>query len=634
MSALSTYISKPVQKSLWDYLAGFPCFSLITSPFSEDVLHQMLSRHRKLFGLDSEWDFVSGDYSAATDNLKIQATKLVLEEVLRKLSLEDKILAPHLNEILLEQVLVYPLNSAQVPVLQANGQLMGSVLSFPILCILNLYTYFKTLAPSVQSDLIAGRLSFRDLPVLINGDDILFRATDEMYEEWLKSTLSVGFSLSLGKNFKHPRFLTVNSLPIEYVTGFRKFPPLRDVPVLADWMDIEEAPHGMYEPSWQGLVDSVTIHGFLNVGLLIGLSKTATGVREDSVPLNGWYAGAVMGSMYPTKMSNFFIAYHEKEIKRQTTFGTRVLNIYAHPYLGGLGFPVPKGVEPRYSEHQRTLAGYLLRAAQMEFYGHPSLHPLKPFAYLTLSESATQALGLKSMSVKTRLGSPTGPYEETEQVFSDNSTIKAHPLAMAYGDLDETFLTPTCRLSNAELNRLLKTANHQRSTVQKVGDKEMKVKMVDVSAMTSFPFKVISYDLWLTTIPPPTEKPTIIGGFPYFPKHFPSSEVPPISVVPPKDMDSSFAEGVRLSVSPVSSEVPTSLELWEIPEHPFLAAVKDFQLNSLRDQNTRDFLKRKKARAEYQLRLRMTISERRQRDLQLQQVASPKKTNNRPELKF
>jgi hypothetical protein len=105
-----------------------------------------------------------------------------------------------------------------------------------------------------------------------------------MYDRWLQAGKSIGFELSLGKNFVHPRFLTVNSLPIEYVARPIVFPTI--------WADLDE-----FVPSRR--VDDLTIHGYMNVGLLIGQSKLATGTTERTVPLSGWYAAAVLGAMNP-----------------------------------------------------------------------------------------------------------------------------------------------------------------------------------------------------------------------------------------------------------------------------------------------------------------------------------------------
>jgi len=483
MPALSTFLSKPLQKALWNYLSIFPQFSLIHQTFHTELLHDLLARHRELFGKDSEWDFVSGDYSAATDKIKIQATKLVLNEIIRKLSSEDLPLVKHFREVIHELLLVYPASSGVDPVLQQEGQLMGSVLSFTILCVINLYTYFKSLEEPMRIKVLTGKLSIKKFPVLINGDDILFRANSTMYNRWKVAGASVGFELSVGKNFIHPNFFTINSLPLEYHSGHQVLPPSLPLSSLSDysWADLEDLPLGTFEPLTREAIDKVVVHGFINIGLLIGLSKTASGTRDDSIPLSGWFSGAVMGAMYPEKATNYFLNYHSKEIRRQTKFGSVTLNIYAHPALGGLGFPVPPGVEPRFSQHQRALASKLLQFARKEFLGQSSDQPLRNFAYLSPSTKAIESLGRRPRFVVTRLVDPSGPLFPWETPFTDDSLVLRTPLSSAYA-LGGGVLTPMCRLPNSVLGKLLREANHHRMPV------------LPVSEMTSFPYRLVIVD--------------------------------------------------------------------------------------------------------------------------------------------
>jgi len=49
------------------------------------------------------------------------------------------------------------------------------------------------------------------LPVLINGDDILFQGDDRFYAIWRSTIAEFGLKLSVGKNYFSPQFLTVNS---------------------------------------------------------------------------------------------------------------------------------------------------------------------------------------------------------------------------------------------------------------------------------------------------------------------------------------------------------------------------------------------------------------------------------------
>jgi hypothetical protein len=386
MQTLSSFLSSPLQRALWKYLGDFPCFDLTSRTFSTENAYDLQAREEASLGRRPDADFVSGDYSAATDGLNINATKMVLDEVLSKLQGEDLLLIPHFEAVLLEQVLVYPKEAQQPPVLQRNGQLMGSILSFPILCILNLFTYVQSLPEDLRQRILAGRISLRTLAVLINGDDILFRADPAQYLRWLSSSSSVGFTLSLGKNFVHPRFFTVNSLPLEYrpvpapVTLSRvagratwTFDPTRSGSLSVinpvSWADLEELPEWTFHDSHEFL-----IHGYINVGLLLGVSKAVDERgRHELTSLSTWYDWAVTGAMNTARAHALFLHYHKEELRRQTRFGRHTLNIFAHPLLGGLGFKVPEGVVPRFSEPQRHLAARLLASARQGFVGPVAL---------------------------------------------------------------------------------------------------------------------------------------------------------------------------------------------------------------------------------------------------------------------
>jgi hypothetical protein len=562
MSAFPSYVSKVLQRHLWDYLFRFPCFSLIGNPLSEDILH-VLYQHTELFFPGRESDWVSGDYSAATDNLNIDATLIALDEILRKLHPDDEVLHKQFRSILEPLVLIYPSESDLKPVLQKNGQLMGSVLSFVLLCLLNAFTYFDSLETSIQIEFLSGRKSWTLLPVLINGDDILFRSDSEMYSRWQKSGQSLGFNLSLGKNFYHSRFLTVNSCPVEYQTGrivvkstyspseFLEHCRTFDSAHGHRWADDLDSndlprvfPPGLYTDIIIQQSPTFLLHGVPNLGLLIGQSKTGSfGVKDDDKPLSGWYATAVSGALNPGLLSNFFLNYHMKEIQSQTRFGRHTLNIFAHPYLGGLGFPLLPGVTARFSEPQRALAYRLLESARLNYFGLPSEHPLVPFALLSLHGDVPKkiSLGNRPGHVYTHLGSPTAPDLPGEFPFLDTSSIHATPLVSVYDDIGDLVMRPSCRLSNSELRRLLKTANHKR------------MDMLPVSDMTSFPFRVLAYDPNIIPVAIPEQAPTI-----------------PAPTPPPTP-----------SLELVLVEPPP--ELWELKKVPssFLSELRSFKLRSL-----------------------------------------------------
>jgi len=132
--------------------------------------------------------FVSGDYESATDNLSPEGAKLILEAILRKCSR-----VPHfLREAAVDTLSCQTTDGFHVP-----GQLMGNALCFPLLCLQN-YIAFKW---SVA----------RDVPVRINGDDIVFRATVKEYERWAEGVSASGLVLSRGKTMVDHRFFSLNS---------------------------------------------------------------------------------------------------------------------------------------------------------------------------------------------------------------------------------------------------------------------------------------------------------------------------------------------------------------------------------------------------------------------------------------
>jgi hypothetical protein len=105
--------------------------------------------------------------------------------------------------------IVYPDDSF---VNQTNGQLMGHPLSFPILCIINLSTYLRVKSLHTYEEV-------KDLPFLINGDDILFRESnpDQIgdltdYGLWRRFAGDVGLIVNELKTYVHPQFNMINSI--------------------------------------------------------------------------------------------------------------------------------------------------------------------------------------------------------------------------------------------------------------------------------------------------------------------------------------------------------------------------------------------------------------------------------------
>lgn len=190
----NTFCLKPLQRAMWLALGTQEQYILTHGTHH---LESSIQRLHKNGDSGSVW--ISGDYTAATDSVSIEATKVLMEGILESIDhlptkrWAMKEVSPHM--------LYYPEGNRGskelTPILQRSGQLMGSLLSFPLLCLLN--------------DSTAQRIGLKSNQYLINGDDILMRCPPEKYPLWKGEAHKFGFTLSLGKNYVHSIYGTVNS---------------------------------------------------------------------------------------------------------------------------------------------------------------------------------------------------------------------------------------------------------------------------------------------------------------------------------------------------------------------------------------------------------------------------------------
>jgi len=148
------------------------------------------------FKVQKDEVFVSGDYESATDNFSSAHSHELLKAILFHahnvpIGIKQAALGSLTGFLLWENSI-----SGQV-----TGQLMGNFLSFPLLCLTNFLTVVHSL----------GWKRANTIPLKINGDDIVFRATRGEAELWCAGVKSSGLSLSIGKTLIHWRFFSINS---------------------------------------------------------------------------------------------------------------------------------------------------------------------------------------------------------------------------------------------------------------------------------------------------------------------------------------------------------------------------------------------------------------------------------------
>jgi len=229
-------VLKPLQKWLWRNLKIHKVFNLIGTPVTDSIVRDSLGK----LGFDEE--FISGDYKASTDNLHSWVSECLLDSLdevwteqinlgcndpfvvykdnivtLMKRALTGHIIMdPACNEMFRKGVEIRDSDFRQ----QKEGQLMGSIISFPFLCLANAALCRWAMEISEGKNL---RLTNRPIHgytkcrLLVNGDDCVFPGKKEKaFEAWKKITAFGGLESSVGKTFRSDSFLTINSVQYQY----------------------------------------------------------------------------------------------------------------------------------------------------------------------------------------------------------------------------------------------------------------------------------------------------------------------------------------------------------------------------------------------------------------------------------
>lgn len=195
---------KPFQMAMHKALSFYPQFSLTHSAYwdlegdfvestSVRAVQASLRRLARTFLLDPSRLCLSGDYAAATDNFIIEVSQVLLRSILSKIDHQPT------HEWAWWEIsparICYPFGSF----MQQRGQRMGSLLSFPLLCLAN--------------EALCRLAKFDPNSYLINGDDLAASVTLEQHDLWKIRGSDVGlvpnekYFISSGDR----KFLFINS---------------------------------------------------------------------------------------------------------------------------------------------------------------------------------------------------------------------------------------------------------------------------------------------------------------------------------------------------------------------------------------------------------------------------------------
>jgi len=298
------YMCKWFQRSLHDSLRRLPGLELIGRPLDPLLVQRVYANPSiPLSPYEDELMMMSGDYTAATDGLSAMLSDRLMSDVTRELPVREicrisAALAPH--------VICYPCDSGIAPVMQENGQLMGSIVSFVILCLANLGLYLAVLDAHGDSRSLQKKLE----GVLVNGDDILYRAPSAYWSTHMTLGKRMGLEMSVGKAFYHRSFAQVNS------QSYHCYPD-----------------------------GSVIAVPFLNTGLLFGQSKVLGRVDDGDSEGERSIASIVneLLDAVPDYQQKFlfeeFVSLHVTKL----TAEAKGRNWFVSESLGGLGIRPPSG---------------------------------------------------------------------------------------------------------------------------------------------------------------------------------------------------------------------------------------------------------------------------------------------------
>ena len=189
--------AKAWNRLVYSQLPNHPTFELVGRPLALSDVNRMVDKY-----------LLSGDYKGATDTLDPRWSEFTFRKIterLYKYATEENSIAGVEERIagLLPMLTQHTMTHMGTEFDQETGQLMGSFLSFPILCIINAAINRLYLDPDLKTPLPY-------LPLLVNGDDVMM-SSDTPFTDWADHISLVGLRPSLGKNYVHTHVCCLNS---------------------------------------------------------------------------------------------------------------------------------------------------------------------------------------------------------------------------------------------------------------------------------------------------------------------------------------------------------------------------------------------------------------------------------------
>jgi len=314
-------VLRGIWKKMHSIMREHPAFQLIGKPVDRTyVLNRMGAK------LEEGQAYLSGDYADATNNLRSWVSDTIAQEFA-----EEVKLFPVELRMLKKSLTGHTIRG----LLQKTGQLMGSVTSFPVLCIAN--------AAVVRWALEIGSKrswTLRDAPMMINGDDCALRCNDIGYKAWSKIANFVGLESSIGKTYFSRDFVEINS------TQFLRVEPEMVIYDKAMYKEkITQGPTGIttkvqvftgYKKVSRPVPFLET--KYVNMGLMLGMKRSGIKVslNDQQDPVNN--IGTRYRQLIKLAPSHLLASIHKNFISHHRPLLTKArVPWYVPEWLGGLG---------------------------------------------------------------------------------------------------------------------------------------------------------------------------------------------------------------------------------------------------------------------------------------------------------
>jgi len=201
------YLGKWLQRVMHSVMRKHPVFELIGKQVSSEVLSTAGKNRRPVSSLDEGEFWLSGDYKDATNQMRGWVCDTAFDSVCNVLEIPRE-LQGHLRKTLTKHTFYDPRfpGDRERSRSQTEGQLMGSILSFPFLCLINAAVLRWSMELSEGKTLRLWQCRLK-----VNGDDFLCPMTKYGRIVWRQIISFVGWSESQGKSYFSKRFAMINS---------------------------------------------------------------------------------------------------------------------------------------------------------------------------------------------------------------------------------------------------------------------------------------------------------------------------------------------------------------------------------------------------------------------------------------